>query len=68
MGLDSLDHVEIMVSVEDEFEITIEDVDAEKIFTVKDIVDFVVNFLENKPDPRQNPGPSLQKNMDFGPT
>lgn len=62
-----MDQVEIMVALEDEFEISIDDVDAEKIYTVQDIVDFIVNKLKSKPDPRQNPGARYDPNMDFGP-
>lgn len=38
---DSLDVVEIMMSLEDEFQIDIPDEDAEKITTVQQIVDYV---------------------------
>ncbi|XP_027200824.1 acyl carrier protein, mitochondrial-like [Dermatophagoides pteronyssinus] len=66
LGLDSLDQVEIMVALEDEFEITIDDVDAEKIHTVQEIINFVIKSLD-RPDPRQNPGAKYDPNMEFGP-
>jgi acyl carrier protein len=42
LGADSLDTVELIMEFEKEFDITIEDSEAEKIQTVGD----VVNFLE----------------------
>ncbi len=65
LGLDSLDHVEIIVAVEDEFGIMIEDVDTEKIFTVNDIVDQVIKKLDVV-DLRQNPGHKHPKSLEFG--
>jgi acyl carrier protein len=44
LGCDSLDCVEIAMSLEEEFNIEIPDEDTEKIFTVKDII----NYLQNK--------------------
>jgi acyl carrier protein len=44
LGADSLDTVELIMEFEKEFEITIEDSDAEKIQTVGD----VVKYLESK--------------------
>ena len=41
LGCDSLDFVEIMTSVEDQFGISIQDEDAEKVRSVGDIVDGV---------------------------
>ncbi len=38
---DSLDAVEIIMAVEEEFDIEIPDVDAEKFRTVRDMVDYV---------------------------
>ena len=40
---DSLDAVEIIMAIEDEFEIEIPDEEAEKFLTIRDIV----NYLEN---------------------
>ena len=43
LGADSLDIVELVMSIEDEFEIQIEDADAENIVTVKDVIDYIKN-------------------------
>ena len=44
LGADSLDAVELMMALEEEFDIQIPDEEAQKFKTIKDIV----NFLENK--------------------
>lgn len=41
LGLDSLDHIEIIMEIEDEFTFRIRDVDAEKMFRPQDLVDFI---------------------------
>ncbi|MCX6359311.1 MAG: acyl carrier protein [Armatimonadetes bacterium] len=41
LGADSLDVVELVMGLEDEFEIEIPDEDAEKIQTVKDAVSYI---------------------------
>jgi len=41
LGADSLDLVELIMSLEDKFQIEISDTDAEKIITVKDALDFI---------------------------
>lgn len=41
LGADSLDIVELIMALEEEFEIDISDEDAEKIQSVKDAVDYV---------------------------
>ena len=41
LGADSLDVVEIVMALEEEFEIEIPDEDAEKIKTVQQIVDYI---------------------------
>lgn len=41
LGADSLDLVELIMTMEEEFDIDISDEDAEKIVTVKDAMDFV---------------------------
>ena len=46
LGLDSLDSVEFGLAVEDEFDIEIEDDEAEKIKTVGDAVDIIVSKHE----------------------
>lgn len=43
---DSLDAVEIMMALEDEFEITIPDEDAEKFTNIGDIVNYVEGKIE----------------------
>ncbi|MFH1762290.1 MAG: acyl carrier protein [bacterium] len=43
LGADSLDQVELIMAFEDEFGIEIPDEDAEKIRTVQDGVDYIVN-------------------------
>ena len=45
LGADSLDLVELIMSMEDEYGLEISDEDAEKIITVKDAVKFIT---ENK--------------------
>lgn len=42
---DSLDAVEIIMAIEDEFEIEIPDEEAEKFVTIKNIVDYLENVL-----------------------
>ncbi len=41
LGADSLDVVELVMELEDEFELTISDEDAEKISTVADVVEYI---------------------------
>lgn len=41
LGADSLDIVELLMSLEDEFDLEISDEEAEKIKTVKDAVDYI---------------------------
>ena len=41
LGADSLDMVEIVLAVEEEYDITIPDEDAEELKTVQDILDYV---------------------------
>lgn len=41
LGADSLDQVEIVMGLEDEFEIEIPDDDAEKISTVQQVIDYI---------------------------
>jgi acyl carrier protein len=45
LGADSLDQVELIMAMEEEFDISIPDEDAEKIATVKDAVDYINNAL-----------------------
>ncbi|XP_074604197.1 uncharacterized protein LOC141857605 [Brevipalpus obovatus] len=46
MGMDSLDQLEIVMGIEDEFMFQINDTDADKLFTPRD----VVNFIKKKDD------------------
>ncbi|MCJ7774020.1 MAG: acyl carrier protein [Desulfobacterales bacterium] len=41
LGADSLDLVELVMSMEEEFDIDISDEDAEKIVCVKDAIDYI---------------------------
>ncbi|MEG0069376.1 acyl carrier protein [Cetobacterium sp.] len=41
LGADSLDTVELIMAFEEEFDIEIPDTDAEKIKTVKDVVNYI---------------------------
>ncbi len=46
LGADSLDVVELVMGLEDEFEIEIPDEDAEQIRTVQQAVDYIENKLK----------------------
>ncbi len=46
LNADSLDQVELIMALEDEYDITIPDEDAQKIVTVKDAVSYVDQNLE----------------------
>ena len=41
LGADSLDMVELIMAIEEEFDIEIPDSDAEKVVTVGDVVDYI---------------------------
>jgi len=41
LGADSLDMVELMMAIEEEFDISIPDSDAEKASTVNDVVEYI---------------------------
>ena len=45
LGADSLDLVELIMSMEEEFDVEIPDEDAEKLVTVKDAMDYVNKHL-----------------------
>lgn len=45
LGADSLDTVELVMALEEEFETEIPDEDAEKITTVKQAIDYIVEHL-----------------------
>ena len=46
LGLDSLDVLEIVMALEDEFGIEISDEEAEKVFTVEDAVELISKALD----------------------
>ena len=46
LGLDSLDHVEVIMAIEDEFQFEIPDKDAEKLMTPGDIIKYVCDKEE----------------------
>ena len=50
LGADSLDTVELVMALEEEFGIEIPDEDAEKITTVKEAVDYIENKLSEEED------------------
>ena len=47
LGADSLDIVELVMAMEEEFDIEIPDDDAEKIQTIKDVVSYVKGKIED---------------------
>jgi acyl carrier protein len=47
LGADSLDTVELVMALEEEFEIDIQDEEAEKIVSVKDAVDYIKSHAES---------------------
>ena len=48
LGADSLDTVELVMALEEEFETEIPDEDAEKIATIKDAVNYVMSRTEKE--------------------
>ena len=48
LGADSLDTVELVMALEEEFETEIPDEDAEKIITIKDAVKYIVERMEKE--------------------
>ena len=48
LGADSLDNVELIMAIEEEFEIDIIDEDADKIKTVGDLINYVQNKVQLK--------------------
>ena len=45
LGADSLDIVELIMALEEEFDTEIPDADAEKIVTVSDVVDYIKDHV-----------------------
>lgn len=48
LGADSLDTVEMVMALEDEFKIEIPDEDAEKISTLRDAITYIEKHLKDK--------------------
>ena len=48
LGADSLDTVELVMALEEEFETDIPDEDAEKIVTIKDAVSYIVERMQKE--------------------
>ncbi len=48
LGADSLDTVELVMALEEEFETEIPDEDAEKIITIKDAVKYITERMEKE--------------------
>lgn len=48
LGADSLDTVELVMALEEEFETEIPDADAEKINTIKDAINYINERLEKE--------------------
>lgn len=48
LGADSLDQVELVMALEEEFEIEIPDEDAEKMTTVKDAIEYLKTHVATK--------------------
>lgn len=46
LGADSLDIVELIMALEEEFDTEIPDSDAEKVVTVEDVVDYIKDHVE----------------------
>lgn len=46
LGADSLDQVELIMAMEEEFDVSISDEEAEKIVTVQDAADYIKKALE----------------------
>jgi acyl carrier protein len=49
LGADSLDTVELLMAIEEEFGIEIPDEDAEKAKTVGDVINYINDRLKNQP-------------------
>lgn len=47
LGIDSIDTVELIMAVEDTYDIKISDKDAEDLKTVGDVVEFIEDHLED---------------------
>lgn len=47
LGVDSIDTVELIMAVEETYDITISDKEAQKLKTVADVVEFIEDHLED---------------------
>ncbi len=54
LGADSLDTVELVMALEEEFETEIPDEDAERIATVKQVIDYIKDQLANTSESSDN--------------
>jgi acyl carrier protein len=45
LGADSLDEIELVMAMEDEFDLEIDDAEAEKVRTVQQAIDFITQAL-----------------------
>jgi acyl carrier protein len=45
LGADSLDEIELVMAMEDEFDLEIDDAEAEKVKTVQQAIDFITHAL-----------------------
>lgn len=48
LGADSLDTVELVMALEEEFDLEISDEEAEKLTTVQKVIDYIEDCLEKK--------------------
>ncbi len=53
LGADSLDTVELVMALEEEFNIEIPDEDAEKIITVQSAIDYITTSQNKKDDDKE---------------
>ena len=63
MGLDSLDVVECVVEIEDEFAIEVNDKDVDRLTTVASVVEYVCDQLSSVVDQYQRPDIEFKEHM-----
>ena len=61
---DSLDIVELVMNLEDHFNLQIPDEEAEKLVTVKDAIDYISSHIETKADTDKKEGDTEAKTND----
>lgn len=51
LGLDSLDNVELLLAIEEEFDMEMTDAQADKITSIQETIDFLINhpFVQQTP-------------------